>query len=163
MRAVSRLHGAVSVAALSIFSATGCFEAAGAPAAGLIPYELNVPFWSDGAHKRRWLAVPDGETIEVAADGDLIFPVGSVLAKEFTLGEQRVETRLLVRHDDGAWAGYTYRWDPAQRDATLVPLGSRPTVAPWGDGDWAYPRRPDDRNELSDRISMEGDEEGPTL
>ena len=27
------------------------------PAAGLIPYAINAPFWSDGATKERWLAL----------------------------------------------------------------------------------------------------------
>src|SRR4029450_7886025 len=25
---------------------------------GVIPYSVNAPFWSDGAHKERWLALP---------------------------------------------------------------------------------------------------------
>src|SRR5262249_53472861 len=25
---------------------------------GVIPYSVNAPFWSDGAHKQRWLALP---------------------------------------------------------------------------------------------------------
>src|SRR5436305_1846052 len=29
------------------------------PAAGIIPYELNVPLWSDGAQKMRWFCLPD--------------------------------------------------------------------------------------------------------
>ena len=30
------------------------------PSPGLIPYDLNVAFWSDGADKTRWIAVPKG-------------------------------------------------------------------------------------------------------
>jgi hypothetical protein len=29
------------------------------PSAALIAYDLIVPFWSDGAEKRRWIAVPN--------------------------------------------------------------------------------------------------------
>jgi uncharacterized repeat protein (TIGR03806 family) len=126
-----------------LLSSTGCFGPGGEPASGLIPYEINVPFWSDGADKRRWMALPDGATIGVTGDGDLDFPIGSVLVKEFGLGGLRVETRLMVRHDDGAWAGYTYRWDADQDDATLLPLASEPTIDEWGGATWSYPRRPE--------------------
>jgi hypothetical protein len=37
------------------------------PAAGLIPYAPNAPFWSDGAAKLRWMALPDGATVSIAA------------------------------------------------------------------------------------------------
>ena len=45
-------------------SATGCVSVSDAkqPASGLIPYAINAPFWSDGAAKDRWLALPDGQT-----------------------------------------------------------------------------------------------------
>src|SRR5256885_8979 len=43
-------------------SQTGAFRdlATLAPADSLIPYDINVSFWSDGAHKQRWVAVPNG-------------------------------------------------------------------------------------------------------
>src|SRR5262249_841276 len=34
------------------------------PAAGLIPYSVNAPLWSDHAHKERFLAVPGDGKIE---------------------------------------------------------------------------------------------------
>ena len=34
---------------------------------GLIPYAPNAPFWSDGAVKERWIALPDGQNIAVRA------------------------------------------------------------------------------------------------
>ncbi len=44
-------------------SQTGCVVASNPqqPATGLIPYAINAPFWSDGANKERWLALPDGQ------------------------------------------------------------------------------------------------------
>ncbi len=33
------------------------------PVAGIIPYDVNSPFWSDGASKERWMAVPENEKI----------------------------------------------------------------------------------------------------
>ena len=47
------------------------------PATGLIPYELVVPFWSDGASKQRWIALPAGK-IRFAATGEWRFPPGTV-------------------------------------------------------------------------------------
>lgn len=123
-----------------LLSATGCFRRGGKPDPGLIAYDVNVPFWSDGGTKRRWLAIPDGTKISVGSDGHFDLPIGSVVAKEFSVGRMRVETRLLVRHDDGAWAGYTYRWEASQTDATLVPSTARGTVATLPQR-WYFPHR----------------------
>src|SRR3954452_22064612 len=89
------------------------------PARGLIPYELNAPFWSDGADKRRWISVPEGPTrIGFASRGEWTFPAGTVFVKQFELavdeshaGERRwLETRLLVRDETGDVYGLSYRW-----------------------------------------------------
>lgn len=124
----------------SLLSATGCFRRRGTPAPGLIAYELNVPFWSDGANKNRWLAIPDGTKIRVGSDGHFDLPIGSVVAKEFSVGSTRIETRLMVRHEDGEWAGYTYRWDATQIDASLVPSTSRGTFST-APKRWYFPHR----------------------
>jgi uncharacterized repeat protein (TIGR03806 family) len=123
-------------------SATGCVVSGtpSQPASGLIEYDVGVPFWSDGADKQRWLAVPDGSTIGVDADGDFQFPNGSVLMKHFRLGSTLVETRLFMRHPDGVWAGYSYEWDSAQNDATLVQGGK---VASINGQDWIFPSEND--------------------
>lgn len=104
---------------------TGCLDPADPtqPADGLIPYDLNAPFWSDGLDKQRWFALPDGATITVEEDGRWTLPVGSVVVKAFRQDEQPVETRLMVRHDDGGWAGYTYVWQDGE--ARLVSHGQR--------------------------------------
>jgi uncharacterized repeat protein (TIGR03806 family) len=106
------------------------------PAPGLIPYAPNAPFWSDGAAKERFLALPNGATIRAGADGDLEFPVGTVLVKNFSLGARRVETRLFMRHTDGEWAGYTYEWNERGTDATRVIGGKTASVAGQA---WIYP------------------------
>lgn len=123
-------------------SQTGCVEAADPtrPAAGVVPYAINVPFWSDDTEKDRWFAIPDGTTIGVKADGDLDLPVGGVTMKTFRLGQKRIETRLFVRHDDGDWGGYTYEWNDAGTDATLVADAKVKRV---GDRDWELPSRLD--------------------
>lgn len=124
----------------TLLSETGCVhpEEPREPAAGLTEYEVNVPFWSDGATKTRWLSVPAGERIHVEEDGDFTLPVGSVLMKEFVVRGQRVETRLLMKHANAGWRGYAYAWNG--NDAVLAsPFGeARPVV---GGGDWQIPGR----------------------
>jgi uncharacterized repeat protein (TIGR03806 family) len=121
-------------------SETGCVVPSDPtrPAPGLIPYGVAAPFWSDGADKERFFAIPDGTTLTAAADGDLALPIGSVTMKTFSVGGRRVETRLFVRHDDGGWAGYTYEWNDAGTDAALLPAGKVKTV---GAGTWTFPSR----------------------
>jgi uncharacterized repeat protein (TIGR03806 family) len=124
-------------------SATGCFDPADArlPSQALIPYDVNSPLWSDGATKERWFAIPDGTTVHINADGDWDLPRGSVAVKTFWIDGRRVETRLLVLHDDGEWGGYSYRWNAAGTDAELV-TGS--DVADLGNGRrWYFPSRSD--------------------
>ena len=101
-------------------SQTGCFDSndPSIPAAGLIPFEPNAALWSDGATKRRWIALPDGETINIDAEGDFEFPTGTVLVKEFAVEGDLIETRLFMEHG-GAWAGYSYEW--IGNDAFLLP------------------------------------------
>lgn len=119
---------------------TGCFSAADLrqPAEGLIPYTLNTPLWSDGADKERWMALPPEATISVDADGDFVFPPGTVLIKNFSLGGRIVETRLFMHHDDGDWGGYSYEWNDAQTNATLLPAGKAKVI---GAQTWTFPSR----------------------
>ncbi|HJY42361.1 MAG TPA: hypothetical protein VJ303_14020, partial [Steroidobacteraceae bacterium] len=131
--------GAVSGNVPQNLSETGCVVASNAqqPAAGLIPYAINAPFWSDGAAKDRWIAVPDGQAITVRTDGDWDFPNRSVLMKNFRVGTQLIETRLLMRHPDGTWGGFTYEWNAQQTDATLVEGGADRDI---GNGQiWRFP------------------------
>jgi uncharacterized repeat protein (TIGR03806 family) len=123
-------------------SETGCVnpDDPTQPASGLIPYDINAPFWSDGAQKERYLALPNDSRITVR-DGDWEFPIGSVLMKSFRIGERLVETRLFMRHADGTWGGYTYEWDDAQSDATLLRSGARRDL---GNGQtWIFPSEVD--------------------
>jgi len=121
-------------------SKTGCADPADVkkPASGLVAYGVRSALWSDGAEKDRWMALPDGTTITVGADGDFDFPNGTVLVKTFTVGGKKIETRLFVRHDDGGWAGYTYEWLDDQSDAVLL-LGSKQKQV--GAQSWHYPSR----------------------
>mgnify|MGYP000535432103 CR=1 FL=1 len=106
----------------SQLSQTGCADLNDPKlsSSGMIPYELNAPLWSDNADKLRWLALPDNTRINIQSDHDWTFPIGSVLRKDFVLNGTRIETRLLARHTDDSWAGYSYEWNTAQTDATLL-------------------------------------------
>lgn len=115
-----------------LLSQTGAFADVGTltPSAALITYDLIVPFWSDGAEKRRWIAVPnDGAArIREAADGEWSFPAGTVFVKHFEIAtdearpeaRRRLETRLLVRDAKGGVYGRSYRWRADGSDAELV-------------------------------------------
>jgi uncharacterized repeat protein (TIGR03806 family) len=120
-------------------SQTGCFDPTDPhiPVAGVIPYDVKSPLWSDGAAKRRWMALPDNTTISIAPDGDFLFPIGTVLLKEFSFDGVPHETRLLVHHNDGIWTGYSYEWRPDNSDADLLYAG-KVKVLPNG-VNWTYP------------------------
>ncbi|MFT4625662.1 MAG: putative repeat protein (TIGR03806 family) [Myxococcota bacterium] len=122
-------------------SETGCFDPAdpSQPAAGLIPYTPAHAFWSDDAEKHRWLAVPDGEQVGITPEGDLDFPVGTVLAKDFHVDGRPVETRLYMHQEGGDWAGYSYAWRDDLSDADLVDAGGASVDA--GPEPWEIPSR----------------------
>ena len=132
---------------------------------GCVPYDLNVPFWSDGAEKSRWMCVPNngshntaGEKIEFSAEGDWEFPTGAVLIKHFELGiddgnpnaRTRLETRFIVKTEDSHY-GVTYRWNDAGTDAVLLTSEeSRTVTIETANGgtrqqEWTFP----DRNSCS--------------
>ncbi len=94
---------------------------------GFIEYTPQVPFWSDGVSKRRWVGIPDSATVTFAED-DLAFPVGTVTVKHFEVELQtgdpsslrRLETRVFIHTANQGWQGFTYRWNGAGTDATLL-------------------------------------------
>ncbi|MEM1433785.1 MAG: Calx-beta domain-containing protein [Pseudomonadota bacterium] len=117
---------------------TGCADPVDPtqPSAGLTPYRPVAPFWSDNAEKGRWIGVPDGKTVAVTGNDDFSFPTGSVIRKDFVLGGQLIETRLLMRHPDGDWQGYSYEWNLAQTEAIRNDAGSTRSV---NGQTWIYP------------------------
>ena len=140
-----------------LLSQTGAFKDVRtmSPAAGLIPYDLIVPFWSDGAAKTRYMALPKGTQIGFTADGEWTFPAGTVFVKTFELPTdegnprvlRRLETRLLVRDDKGGVYGVDYKWRPDNSDAELLPASLTEDIPIRGrDGSmheqtWYYPSR----------------------
>ncbi len=142
-----------------LLSQTGAFvdTRIHAPAAGLIPYDLIVPFWSDGAAKTRWISVPDGQKIKFAPTGEWIFPRGTVFVKTFMLAtnelkpdsQRRLETRLLVCDAEGGVYGATYKWRADNSDADLLdteltePIAIKTATGGQKQQQWYYPSRGD--------------------
>jgi uncharacterized repeat protein (TIGR03806 family) len=134
-------------------SATGLFTdlAALTPVPSLIPYEVNMPLWSDGTEKFRWMMIPGDGTPSTAAEritysdsGRWNLPVGSVLVKHFSLpdGGAKLETRVLVRGSSGEWGGVTYRWRGDGTEADLLEDGANETLLIGGDTvDYLFPGR----------------------
>jgi len=122
--------GSPPVALPLTLSATALFSdlATLTPATGFVNYGVTNPLWSDGAHKERWFAIPTGQTIGFAPTGEWTYPEGSVWLKHFDLPTddnnpavlKRLETRVLVRNNEGRVYGMTYRWRPDYSDADLV-------------------------------------------
>jgi uncharacterized repeat protein (TIGR03806 family) len=145
----------------ALLSQTGAFSdtAHMVPTAGLIPYDLIVPFWSDSAAKVRYMALPPHTQIRSTTDGDWSFPAGTVFVKTFELPTdeshpqelRRLETRLLVRDDQGGVYGVTYKWRADNSDADLLGTGQIEKIAIRArDGSsheqsWYYPSREDCR------------------
>lgn len=89
--------------------------------AGILAFSPQYPLWSDGAKKRRWIALPPGTFIDAARADAWEFPRGTRLWKEFSVG-RRVETRFIERLQDGSWRYATYIWNEAGTDAALAPV-----------------------------------------
>ncbi len=86
-------------------SETGLFESVQGhrPAAGLLPYSVNAPLWSDGAEKDRFLAIPGEGRIDFTGERGWNFPDGTVLVKTFSL-LLRAERSDLAQADRDALA-----------------------------------------------------------
>lgn len=128
---------------------------------GVIPYDLNTPLFSDYALKLRTVWMPDGQAAAYREGRELDFPVGTILTKTFhyrrggngfekvdaearlaedgslDLGEHHlVETRLLVRYEDG-WKALPYVWNAGQTEAFLEVAGASFEFS-FGDERFAY-------------------------
>lgn len=109
-------------------SETGLYAdiAAAALAPGVREFEPSYKLWSDGADKARWIALPEGATIDTSDMDRWSFPVGTRAWKEFSLAGVRLETRLIERYGSGPadyWMG-AFVWDVDGRDAVLSETGA---------------------------------------
>jgi glucose/arabinose dehydrogenase len=139
--AIHRLVHATPHVMPARLSQTGCVDPSDAtqPAAGAIAYAVNASFESGpNVSKQRYFFLPEGQTIFVANDGEWVIPPGGVVMKVFRQSGRLVETRFLLRNRDGAYNGFSYRWNAAGTDADLLTDGA--SVTSFGTP-WAYPDR----------------------
>jgi hypothetical protein len=74
-----------------------------------VSYKPAYVLWSDNANKARYIYLPPGAQIDTSDMDNWVFPVGTKIWKEFSLGPLRVETRHFVKTATG-WLWTTYRW-----------------------------------------------------
>jgi hypothetical protein len=117
------------------------------PARGVVPYDVNAPLWSDGALKRRFIILPEGATIGFDEKEFWHFPVGTIVVKEFLLEREfgnpatifPMETRFLLKRCEpgfcrAAWEGYSYQWNDAGTEATLLDNATETVFKTWSFG-----------------------------
>ena len=120
---------------------------------GLVPYDLNVHFWSDNARKSRWFLSATNLKIGFRPEGNWSFNNGQTWVKHFDLeltngvasSARRLETRFIVKNTNGVY-GVTYRWN-SLTNAALVPEEGLDEAITINDGGnlrtqvWHYPSR----------------------
>jgi uncharacterized repeat protein (TIGR03806 family) len=125
----------------------------------LIPYDLNVPFWSDAASKRRWIMLPaEGKISKISFSpaGEWRFPSGTIFIKHFEMvrderdpkNKRRLETRFLIVNETGGVFGATYKWRADESDAELLQTNlvesiTIKTTSGERTQNWYYPSRAD--------------------
>jgi mono/diheme cytochrome c family protein len=98
--------------------------------AGVRAFEPRFALWSDGAAKRRWIALPPGTQVDASQPDAWRFPVGTRLWKEFSVDGRPVETRHFVLGTDGRWEFASYVW--AGDDAVRAPARGQTLTLPNG-------------------------------
>lgn len=106
------------------------------PAYKVLPYDLNSSLFTDYAHKKRFVWMPEGVTATYSADGEVLdFPTGAVLIKNFYYENVQpdnstriIETRLMIKKADG-WIFANYIWNDAQTEAILDMDGAYTEIA----------------------------------
>jgi hypothetical protein len=80
--------------------------------------------FSDGLDKERFVYLPPGTQIDTSDPDRWAFPVGTRLYKTFSMGGQRIETRLLEKIDaprgTSSWRMVSYLWSEDQQSVSLV-------------------------------------------
>ncbi len=101
------------------------------PAEGVIPYDVNSALFSDYTLKHRFVKLPAGAAATYHPDRVFELPVGTIIAKTFSLPadmsgtirrERHLETRILMHQPEG-WIGLPYVWDDDQKEARLQLAG----------------------------------------
>ncbi|NMH28125.1 hypothetical protein [Flavobacterium silvaticum] len=108
------------------------------PAYKVLPYRPASELFTDYAHKKRFVWMPQGTMATYNGnDNALVFPVGAVLIKNFFYDNvapsnttRIIETRILIKtHEEGfnsdgsmidsGWEPYDYIWNEEQTEAYL--------------------------------------------
>ena len=153
------MYGIVSGGALpATLAETGTFTnlTTLTPSPGVIPFDVNVPYWSDNAIQSRWFAITNpAAKITFRPTQNWSFPGSSLWIQHFELeltngvpeSRRRLETRFIVRDSGTGIYGVTYRWDLSQTNASLVGEAGLDETFLMNDGGnlrtqtWHYPSR----------------------
>ncbi len=107
------------------------------PNGGGVIYDLNTPLFTDYANKYRFVFLPEGSQAAYRATEAFDFPVGTIIAKTFTIqedlrvdgsAEEIIETRLMIRRNTG-WVALPYIWNADKSDAVLTLAGGTELVS----------------------------------
>jgi hypothetical protein len=125
---VGPIHPDVSGKASMKLADTGLYDdiANGVVSANAKPYAPAYTLWADDAGKNRWAYIPPSCPIDNTDEDHWAFPVGTRFWKEFAVGAQKIETRMIEHYGPGPtdWLYVTYQWNQAGTDATLVPIST---------------------------------------
>jgi mono/diheme cytochrome c family protein len=98
-------------------------------APGVRAFHPRYALWSDGAEKERFIYLPPGTQIDTTDPDRWGFPMGTRLYKTFSIGGQRIETRMLEKIAPGrgmsSWRMVAYLWSADGRSVSEVsPFGA---------------------------------------
>lgn len=101
------------------------------PVEGVIPYEPINTLFTDYAHKKRFIWMPEGTKANYVSDDEPFdFPEGAAVIKTFYYDNVQpqnlsriIETRLMIRKN-GQWIFANYVWNEEQTEAFLDLEGS---------------------------------------
>jgi uncharacterized repeat protein (TIGR03806 family) len=113
------------------------------PSLNVLPYEPASSLFSDYAHKKRFVWMPEGTKATYTSDSKVLeLPVGAALIKTFYYenvqnispigGTRIIETRVMIRKAAG-WIFADYVWNAEQTEAYFDLAGSNTDVT-WIDG-----------------------------
>ena len=109
------------------------------PSLNVIPYEPASSLFSDYAHKKRFVWMPQGTKANFVADNKVLeLPVGAALIKTFYYDNVQpdnttriIETRVMIRKATG-WIFANYVWNAQQTEAYFDLAGSFTDIS-WKD------------------------------
>ncbi|WP_333666766.1 hypothetical protein [Flavobacterium sp.] len=110
------------------------------PSLNVLPYAPASSLFTDYAHKKRFVWMPDGTKATYVADSKVLdLPVGAALIKTFYYDNVQpnnttriIETRVMIRKTEG-WIFADYVWNTEQTEAFLDLAGSFTAISWKGD------------------------------